>query len=177
MDAAASYTIRIARADEVERLPAIELAAAQLFRGMDIGTFSLDDVQSVATLAAAQRDRQLWVAVQGDTPVGFAVASHVGGEPHLRELDVQPAHGQRGLGARLVAAVIEWARAQGAPSLTLSTFRDVAWNAPFYAKLGFRALDPSELDEPHRALLEREAAMGLPRERRVVMRLTLGAGS
>ena len=177
MDPATPYTIRLARSDEVEQLPAIELAAAQLFRGLDVGSFSLDDVQSVEVHAEAQRDGRLWVAAQGDTPVGFAIAKHVGGEPHLLELDVLPAHGRRGLGARLVAAVVAWARAQGAPSLTLSTFRDVAWNAPFYAKLGFRALDESELDEPHRALLDREAAMGLPRERRVVMRLPLGAPS
>lgn len=173
MDAAA-YTIRLARADEIEQLPAIERAAAQLFRGLDVGSFSLDDVHSIETHAAAQRLGRLWVALHGDTPVGFAIASEVGGGPHLLELDVLPAHGQRGLGARLVAAVVEWARATGAPSLTLSTFRDIAWNAPFYAKLGFRALDESELAEPYRALLEREVAMGLPRERRVVMRLALG---
>jgi len=174
-DAADRYRVRLARADEVARLPAIERAAAELFRGRDVGTFSLDDVLDAATHAAAQREGRLFVADLAGEPVGFALASHIGGEPHLRELDVLPAHGRRGLGARLVRAVIEWARAQGAPSLTLSTFRDIAWNAPFYARLGFRALDEAELDAAHRALLDREEAMGLPRQRRVVMRLTLVA--
>jgi hypothetical protein len=57
--------------------------------------------------------------------------------------------------------------------VTLSTFRDVAWNGPFYARLGFRALDPSGLDEAHRDLVERERSKGLPVEKRVVMRLAI----
>lgn len=172
-----TYEIRLARAGEVARLPAIELAAAQLFRGQDLGSFSLDDCHDVATLALAQRADQLWVAVHENEPVGFALASKVGDEPHLGEVDVLPTHGQRGLGAALVARVIEWAREQGAASITLSTFRDVAWNAPFYAKLGFRPLDTATLPEPYRALLEREAALGLPMHRRVVMRLALAPRS
>ena len=74
----------------------------------------------------------------------------------------------------VAARVREWARAQGAASISLSTFRDVAWNEPFYAKLGFRPLDPATLGPTYRALLEREAALGLPMQRRVVMRLVLG---
>jgi GNAT superfamily N-acetyltransferase len=169
----AAYAIRPARADEVARLPVIERAAAQLFRGRNVGTFSLDDVLDAATHARAQREGRLFVADRAGEPVGFAIGAHVGGTPQLRELDVHPDHGRRGLGARLVAAVVEWARAQGAASLTLSTFRDVPWNAPFCERLGFRALEAGELDEAQRALLAREAALGLPSERRVVMRLAL----
>jgi GNAT superfamily N-acetyltransferase len=173
MDAAPGYTIRLARADEIERLPVIERAAARLFAGQNLGTFSLDDVRDLATHEAAQREGMLWVAARGDMPVGFAIASRIAGEPHLLELDVHPDHGRRGLGAKLVAAVVAWARAEGAPSITLSTFRDVPWNAPFYARLGFRAIEEPDLDAAHRALLDREEAMGLPRHRRVVMRLSL----
>jgi GNAT superfamily N-acetyltransferase len=95
--------------------------------------------------------------------------------PHLEELAVHPAHQRRGLGARLVAAVVGWARARGAAALTLSTFRDVPWNAPFYARIGFRALDPAQLPATLAALVERERAHGLPVEQRVVMRLDLEA--
>jgi GNAT superfamily N-acetyltransferase len=173
MAAADSYEIRLARPDEIERLPAIELAAAELFRGQDLGEFTLDDCSDVADLAEAQREDRLWVAACDGEPIGFAFACTVGGLPHLDEIDVLPAHGRRGVGAALLARVIEWARAQDAPSLTLSTFRDVAWNAPFYAKFGFRPLDDAELTAPYRALRETEAALGLPMHRRVLMRLPL----
>lgn len=170
------YEIRLARADEVALLPAIELAAAQLFAGSDLGLddTALEDTAPVESLAAAQREGMLWVAIApSGEPVGFAYGRMLGGEPYLAELDVHPDHGRRGLGARLVRALIEWARGHGATCVTLSTFRDVVWNGPFYARLGFRALDPSELDAAHRDLVERERSKGLPVEKRVVMRLAL----
>jgi GNAT superfamily N-acetyltransferase len=170
------YEIRLARPGEVALLPAIELAAARLFAGTDLGLgeAALEDTAPVESLAAAQRDGMLWVAIApSGEPVGFAFGRMLGGEPYLAELDVHPDHGRRGLGAKLVRALIEWARAHGASCVTLSTFRDVAWNGPFYARLGFRALEPSELDAAHRDLVERERSKGLPVEKRVVMRLAL----
>lgn len=170
------YEIRLARPDEVARLPAIELAAARLFAGTDLGLSeaALEDTAPVESLAAAQRAGMLWVAIAPNgEPVGFAFGRMLGGEPYLAELDVHPDHGRRGLGAKLVRALIEWARAHGASCVTLSTFRDVAWNGPFYARLGFRALEPSELDDAHRELVEHERSKGLPVEKRVVMRLAL----
>ena len=172
----APYQIRLARPDEVVLLPAIELAAAQLFAGTDLGLddASLEDTASVESLSAAQRAGMLWVAIApGGEPVGFAYGRMLGGEPYLAELDVHPEHGRRGLGAKLVGALVEWAHAHGAAGVTLSTFRDVAWNGPFYARLGFRALAPDELDDAHRELIERERRKGLPVEKRVVMRLAL----
>lgn len=60
---------------------------------------------------------------------------------------------------------------QGAPAVTLTTFRDVPWNAPFYERRGFRVLDESGLSAVFDRLLDEEgAAYGLPRELRVVMR-------
>ena len=44
-----------------------------------------------------------------------------------------------GIGAGLVRAAQIDARNTGIKALTLTTFRDVAWNAPFYARLGFAA--------------------------------------
>jgi GNAT superfamily N-acetyltransferase len=170
------YQIRLARRDEVALLSAIELAAAQLFAGTDLGLddASLEDTAPVESLAAAQRAGMLWVAIApSGEPVGFAYGRMLGGEPYLAELDVHPNHGRRGLGTKLVRALIEWARAHGAAGVTLSTFRDVAWNGPFYARMGFRALAPDELGDAHRELIERERRKGLPVEKRVVMRLAL----
>ena len=171
-----NYQIRIARADEVALLAALEAAAGELFDATEFGASLPDGTCPTAVLEAAQRDGMLWVAEAPDgAVVGFACARWLGGEPHLEELDVHPDHGRRGLGARLVRALLEWARSRGASGVTLSTFRDVPWNAPFYASLGFRALDAAELSEPMRELVAIEARKGLPVERRVVMRLGLRA--
>jgi N-acetylglutamate synthase-like GNAT family acetyltransferase len=45
--------------------------------------------------------------------------------------------GRKRIGRQLIACVADHARTLGLTSLTLTTFRDVPWNAPFYARLGF----------------------------------------
>jgi hypothetical protein len=76
-----------------------------------------------------------------------------------------------------VEAVRDWARAAGHARLTLTTFRGVPWNEPFYARLGFRELAESELSDALRAVVEDEAARGLDPALRVVMGCELrGAG-
>jgi hypothetical protein len=54
--------------------------------------------------------------------------------------------------------------------VTLTTFRDIPWNAPFYARLGFHELTDCELTPALQARVVEEAAHGLPTEMRVVMR-------
>ena len=90
---------------------------------------------------------------------------------YIAEVGVHPDHGKKGLGRRLVLAIIEQARRKRAECVTLTTFRHVPWNAPFYAKLGFEIIgNPTGyLDE----FLNEEAAAGLDRDKRVAMRLTL----
>lgn len=170
----AKYTIRLARPEEVAQLAAIEDAAAELFRGTDVAGAYLDETQPVEKYRDAQRQEMLWVAVAPDGDVlGFALARLIDGEPHLEEIDVHPDHGRRGIGAALVRTVIEWARARGAGGVTLSTFRDIPWNGPFYASFGFQALDTASLPATFRKLRELEEKHGLPIEHRIVMRLAL----
>jgi predicted N-acetyltransferase YhbS len=84
-----------------------------------------------------------------------------------------PAYGRRGLGARLLEGVCDWAEAHGYPAVTLSTFRDVPWNGPFYRKHGFRDLQPAEWTPGMQAIREKEAQHGLRVEARVFMRRDL----
>ena len=57
--------------------------------------------------------------------------------------------------------------------MTLSAFRDVAWNGPFYARLGFCYLTRPDWTPALYLLHHREADAGLPVERRVFMRKEL----
>jgi len=65
-----------------------------------------------------------------DAAVGMVIASVREGSVYIEEIDVLPQHGRRGLGARLLEGVCAWARTNGYPALTLSTFRDVPGTAP-----------------------------------------------
>jgi len=163
------YEIALARPHDHRLIASIELAAAQLLRGHAPETV-LNEVTSERVLSDAQREGRLWVALAGETAVGFAHVELV--EPnavHIDELDVHPDHGRRGLGTRLVNAVCAWARARDLP-VTLATFRAVPWNMPFYARLGFEEIPRAELSPVLRSVVEDEARRGLDPARRVVMR-------
>ena len=119
----------------------------------------------------AQRHGHLWVALADDVPVGFAHIEVI--EPtvaHLEEIDVHPHHGRRGLGTKLVRAICAWAIAAGYHSVTLTTFRDVPWNMPFYARLGFEVIPSEALSPALRSVVQDETRRGLDPTRRVAMR-------
>lgn len=126
--------IRTAHPDEYPLLRRIELEADRLFESVGIGPFANDDGEDHLAQAAL-------VLVAGDPPVGFVCVELVDGNPHIWQLSVHPAHGRQGLGRALIAAACEWARTGGFEAITLTTYRDVPWNGPFYASLGFVTLD------------------------------------
>lgn len=84
-------------------------------------------------------------------------------------MDVDPAHGRRGLGSALVETVCDWVKLQGYSAISLSTFCDLPWNAPFYFKLGFQMLDESELTIAFQQIRLEELEAGLPISARVMM--------
>jgi GNAT superfamily N-acetyltransferase len=113
---------------------------------------------------------QVWVAVDPqNVVVGFAITRELDGTIYLQEMDVAPAHGRRGLGAGLVETVCTWAQLHGYDAISLSTFRDLAWNAPFYSKLGFRVLDESEISIYFQQIRRQELDAGLPISARVII--------
>lgn len=164
--------IRIVPACEahLRDLPELERAAARLFEGWELPPYLLEESTSLEDFLEAQRDGRVWIALQGDDrPVGFALVAILTASVHLEELDVHPDHGRRGIGRALVAAVCRAADAQGLP-VTLTTFRDIPWNAPFYERLGFRILEAGELGDELLEIVSDESRRGLPADRRVAMR-------
>jgi GNAT superfamily N-acetyltransferase len=176
-----TYTIRPAQATDLNYLPAIEKAAAQLFRNSPDDYIADGDGMPLASFERHFAQNRIWVAVHAtadgdETVVGFAVARKLDGNIYLHEIDVHPTHGRRGLGRRLIEAVIGWARQEGLPAVTLSTFREIPWNAPYYAKLGFLPLADNELGPGLQEVQAHEAADGLDIRRRVCMILPLTNG-
>ena len=168
------YHIRAARADDLAALPGIEREAAARFAPYGLMEPLSTILTPIELLSEGMKAERLWVAVnETDRPVGFALASVVGDNAHLDELDVHPAHGGRGLGTALVKAVCAWAKASGYSALTLTTLRHIPWNAPWYQRLGFRILAEAELTAELRDLMCEEIRRGLPAEQRVALRREL----
>ena len=161
-DSSTGYEIVPAGPAHIDALPAIELAAARLFSAADLTGALADETTPIATLARDQREGRLWVAlVLSGRVVGFAQATSVDGHPHLEELNVHPDHGERGVGSRLLEAVVAWSRSQARSGLTLTTFDHLPWNRPFYQRRGFARIAPGA-DEPElQQILANESAKGL----------------
>jgi GNAT superfamily N-acetyltransferase len=170
----AGIRIRIARPEEIPRLPEIERSASARFEAIAALAGVPPDPTPVAALEDSLRQDLVWVAVApGDEIVGFAYACVIDRCLHLEEIDVLPAHGRRGLGGALVQTVCERARALGLDAVTLTTFRDVPWNAPFYARMGFRVIDRTALSPGQAEAMRDEGRRGLPLRLRVFMRCDL----
>ena len=173
------YRIELAAREHLAALPEIEVRASERFPVEDMATEMRSHGLPLSFFENAQEAGRLWTAVweRKDLPVGFAVASMVDGAPHLFEMDVLAEHGRKGLGARLVLVVAEWARAAGFRSLTLTTFRHLPWNAPFYARLGFEALEAFQCGPELARALHEEAERGLDPSKRIAMRWRLDVGA
>ncbi len=162
-----SMRIRNADARDLPMLAAIEAAADTVFpegRLPNVGsTYPADE------LAQAMRDGLLQVADVEGVVVGFAVSDVIGPVLHLYLLAVHPDHGRRGIGKALVECVIAESARRELSGVTLTTFEDLKWNAPFYRKLGFRILSGHEQTPMLASVLANEHAAGL--RSRVAMRL------
>lgn len=160
---------------DLPKLRDLERAAGGSFRDVGMDAVADDEPPPLDVLAAAARaGRILVLADDLGTPVAYVLTGAVDGAVHVEQLSVDPAYARRGLGRILLEAVAERAGAAGASALTLTTFVDVPWNAPYYRKLGFVAMEDGELTAGLRRIREDERARGLERWPRVAMRRTLG---
>ncbi|CAM3620914.1 GNAT family N-acetyltransferase [Smaragdicoccus niigatensis] len=165
-------SIRPAHLDDIAALQDAEERAATVFADTTSSYAVALPVLSAEFLAQQITDKRVWVAAHQEV-VGFAVATLIDGTPHLHELDVVPEYARRGIGKLLIETVKTWAASNGHSALTLSTFRDIPWNAPFYAKVGFTEV--TQLTPGLEQLRSQERAVGLDLDNRIVMRLAIGS--
>lgn len=171
--ARALYRIRVASSAEVGTFRDIERAAGECFRSIGMPEVADDEPLPVEVLAGYQREGCALVAVRGDHEVaGYLIHETVDGSLHIEQVSVHPDHGRRGLGRALIDKAAEQA-SSWTKAITLTTFRDVPWNAPYYLRCGFHVLDEAEWTPGLRAARDREAAHGMDRWPRVCMRRDL----
>lgn len=166
-----AYTIRLGRAEEAATLREIERVAQRSFAGVGYPELAEGEPVPAAAFMQAARDGLLLVAADGgDRLAGFALCERVDDDLYIYELDVHPDHAGQRLGARLLDAASDLARERSLPALTLTTFRHVPWNAPYYARLGFTEIPGDTIGPGLRLVLERQRAAGLDMARRLAMR-------
>lgn len=158
--------IRPAATEDLPRLAEISRAADTLFAsaGLDLPPDDPAEEFAAATWLLAAELTDLGILV------GFAHLIEVDHNAHLHALGVHPDRTRRGIGGALLETALVQARERGFPALTLTTFRDVPFNAPWYARRGFEEL-PAERWGPELTVQwHREAETAGDAAPRVVMR-------
>ena len=164
---AAPAAVRPAEPADLAELEDIDRRAETLFRvsGIDLPRipFPVDALNEAKAILVA-----------GRPAVGFVRIDEVDGLAHIEALAVIPGAMRRGIGSALLDAACEWARDAGYAAVTLMTYADVPWNAPFFVDRGFSIVHTTapEITE----LRDWERAVGLDAVGpRVVMRRELRA--
>jgi GNAT superfamily N-acetyltransferase len=160
--------IRTARPDELPLLPPIERASGEPFRDFGMPEIADDDPMPLSTLA----DLHVWVAVDPH-PVAWVAVDVLPADraAHVEQICVHPDHARRGIGAALLDHVERWAATRGLEALTLTTFRDIPWNGPYYRRLGFHEV--ADLSPGLTAVVAAETARCLDPATRVCLRRPL----
>jgi GNAT superfamily N-acetyltransferase len=166
--------IRAVRQDELPALQDIERAAGQCFRDIGMPEIAEDEPLPLGELARRHHAGLAWVAAgEADAPVAYLIADPVDDGLHVEQVSVHPDSARRGVGRALLEHLAAHATRVGTPFLTLTAFTRVPWNAPYYARCGFRPVHDRALTPGLRRIREREAAHGLDRWPRVCMRRDL----
>lgn len=168
--ATADYRIRDAGEADLTHLAAVERSAAGLFVEMDNGFRGEDTTLPLAVLDLCRAAGTLWIAAdREDAPVGFLAATEIDSSLFVLEMSVACEHQRRGLGRALLEKAIDHARWAHLPAVSLTTDREIPWNRPFHASLGFVTLDSDRASPGLRARREAEIAAGHDPARRCIM--------
>lgn len=162
---------------DIDALLEVERRAAELLLGH--GAYDLFAMHSLSpkNLRDGIAHGILRVAEVEGQAVGFALCGEIDGHAHLYEMDVVPEYGRRGVGGALLESVCTEASVRGFPAMTLTTLRDVPWNAPFYAARGFVEMPSSQWGPELAEIVARERMLGFPMPLRVVMQRRMRVGA
>ncbi|MEV0124699.1 GNAT family N-acetyltransferase [Streptomyces sp. NPDC050703] len=186
--------IRPATPTDLPALQDIERAAGEAFRALGMAAVADDEPPTLAELEDFRAAGRAWVATAAEapaesgrppetegrtagTPVAYLISLPLEADlaEHVEQVSVHPRAARRGVGRALIEHVAAFARTRGSTALTLTTFTEVPWNAPYYARIGFRPLPEAELTPALRAIRAHEAELGLARWPRLCMRRDLTA--
>lgn len=162
---------RPAREDDLPRLREIERAAGRAFAALGMDLVAEDEPPSLEVLREYADAGRAWVRTDdADRPVSYLLVDVVDGCAHLEQVSVHPDAAGAGHGRALTEHLAAWAGGRGLPAVTLTTYADVPWNGPYYRRLGFGPVAPEDLGPGLREIRRHEAARGLDRWPREVLR-------
>lgn len=165
-------TISAARSEHFASLRDIELAAFETLRktGAVSGQAMANSLEDFNNFS---RDGLLLAAfTSNSTPVGFIAGELCDEWLYVAEMDVHPQWQRQGIGRLLIQTLLSTAQQRDLAGATLTTDILAAFNAKFYATLGFEIVEGHSCPPHLLSKKTEEAEMGLNSARRVAMRLS-----
>lgn len=160
---------RFATTDDVPKIAPLETAAGEMFREVDMEAIANDPPLPEAVLMQAVEDNLLWVATEFGSVRAYLLAEMLPESLHIEQMSVDPEAAHRGIGARLLESVCADDRAIERGKISLISFENVPWNAPYYERLGFLDIEESEWPAGIGDKIAAERERGLHAWPRVVM--------
>lgn len=167
-----AIAFRTGRVHDVAAIQAVEVDAGQRFRDVAMAPVAEDKPPDGRLLRRYIDGDQLWVATHGRDVVGYAMAQRIDDHAHVDQVSVIRRFAGQRIGATLLQTAGDWAHAQGAHQLTLFTFENVPWNAPYYRRLGFVDVDPESIGPGLKKIWDLELLTDLPDWNRIVLART-----
>ena len=156
----------------------IEVAAGEAFRLVGMAAIADDPPPAPDALAAYLQDGRAWVSTDSaDEPIAYILLDVVDRFAHIEQVTVHPQHARRGIGGALIEEAERWVTARGLDGLTLTTFKQVPWNAPYYGRLGFHEVPESQWTDGIRRIVQHECDHGLAAWPRIVMKRAVTSSS
>ena len=168
-----THRVRAARAADLKRIGDIEDSGGALFEEA-LGDLTGDVLLSPAPSGGERNDAPGFLLVVGPVgdPFGFSHVEVVDGFAHLGQVSVRPERMRQGYGAALVRESMHEAWQLGYDRMSLTTYADLPWNAPFYASLGF--VEETRPEAFEISAIEHQVAVGLDKHGpRIVMSVAL----
>ncbi len=162
--------IRLGRISDLTVCQEIERSAGKIFLDRDMDEIANDEPLPLSELAVYCDEHRLWVAVDGlDQPIAYIILDIVDNRAHIEQVSVHENHAGRKIGRSLIDKAVSWASEQHMDAVTLTTFRDIPWNAPYYERCGFVVIAEENLLPGLQKVRSIEASHGLERWPRVCM--------
>lgn len=170
-----TLSIRKIEPSDIEQLIEIEKSAAQAFLTVPCLAWIADQavLSQADHLELIETGYSFVILDQRQQAFGFLYALKREEDFFIVEVDVRADVQKQGIGRQLLQHVFAFANKEDFKYITLTTFKDVIWNKPFYEKLGFEIIQNQGLPKYLQDTLDCEVVYGFKREDRCAMRKKL----
>lgn len=161
--------IRPAIAGDVSTIIDIEKRGGLKFADIGMEWVAERPSSNRAEIEEAVRAKSIFVAEEASTLLGFIYLGMVDDHGHILEVSVDYKMQGKGIGGKLMQKAELWAKHHDFHALSLTTFKHVPFNGPWYQSQGFTEIDPGasypELDD----IIKSERRSDLNQSERIAM--------